>query len=420
MPSFAVFLLGLAVRVAFVAWSPGKISGDALLYALYADLISRGHGYFELDGSPAILWMPGWPYLLAAVQSVFGSEPRVGMYANAVMGALTGSCLVLAGRYLFDQRTGLVAGLLYAAWPGNVYYCATLFTEVSFNFFLALALALFAFALAPDRRRANLWLFGAALVFSLGSMIKAEAPILVPVFLLWIWMVRRAWREFLIGAAVVLAAVALVRGPWAYRNYVLLGRFIFSTSSSGMNFYIGNHKGAYGGQDWMAAVQNRQRYPGSTMAENNLNANAGGWRDGLAFVRENPREELQILGRKLVRTYATDDDGVLYIRGVGIGFESYLPLPTILTLRRVANRFWYFVLALAAIGIAGVRGWSPPARLVVLLPVLAWLGVHLVFLGEPRFHVPETLSLALIAACGALRIAGWTTALIPRRVEVPA
>lgn len=420
MPWIGVFLIGLAVRVGFVAWSPGKISGDALLYQLYADIFARGGGYTELDGSPAILWMPGWPYLLYLVQSVFGAEPRVGMYANAVMGALTASCLVTVGTHLFDRRVGVLAGLLYALWPGNVYYCATLFTEVSFNFFLALGLAMFAGALAPGCRRRHPRLFAASVVFCLGSMIKAEAPILLPVWLVWTWVARRSARDFVLAAIVLIAAVALVRGPWVYRNYTLLGRFIFSTSSAGMNFYIGNHKGARGGQDWVAAVENRKRYPGANMAENNLNANEGGWRDGLRFVRENPGEWLQILRRKVVRTYATDDDGVLYIRGVGIGFDSYLPLPAILSLRKTANRYWYFVLALSAVGLTTVRRWSAAARVAVLLPVLAWFAVHLVFLGEPRFHVPETLSFALLAACGLTRIGRAGGLLLGRRVESPA
>jgi hypothetical protein len=33
--------------------------------------------------------------------------------------------------------------------------------------------------------------------------------------------------------------------------------------------------------------------------------------------------------------------------------------------------------------------------------------VHLAFLGEPRFHVPETLSMSLLAGCAVTQLGAW-------------
>jgi 4-amino-4-deoxy-L-arabinose transferase-like glycosyltransferase len=158
---FAVALLGTVLRAGFVAWAPGILDGDGLFYHLASVLLSRGEGYLEPDGSPGIQWMPGWPVTLAAIYKLFGQEPRAAMYVSALLGGATSGLIVVLGRRLFSPAVGLVAGLVYACWPGNVYYAATLLTESLFNFVLVACLTALAVGATAEGARRTAW-FGAA------------------------------------------------------------------------------------------------------------------------------------------------------------------------------------------------------------------------------------------------------------------
>ena len=57
--ALAVFAAALVIRLLFVAWSPGALVADGFFYHNYAIFLLDGAGYVNLDGSPAIRWMPG-------------------------------------------------------------------------------------------------------------------------------------------------------------------------------------------------------------------------------------------------------------------------------------------------------------------------------------------------------------------------
>jgi hypothetical protein len=111
--ALGVLGLALGVRLAFVLWVPGAPTGDGFVYVLYAHSIERGDGYTNLDGSPGILWMPGWPAYMAALYSVFGPGGRVVLISNALLGAATALLVAALGARWFGRRIGVVAGVLY-------------------------------------------------------------------------------------------------------------------------------------------------------------------------------------------------------------------------------------------------------------------------------------------------------------------
>ena len=151
--ALGVLGLALGVRLAFVLWVPGVPTGDGFIYVLYAHSIERGDGYTSLDGSPGILWMPGWPAYIAALYSAFGPERRVVLISNALLGATTALLLAALGARWFGRRIGVVGGVLYAIWPGIVYYAGTFFTETTFSFLLASTLVLLTSAARATVRR---------------------------------------------------------------------------------------------------------------------------------------------------------------------------------------------------------------------------------------------------------------------------
>ena len=411
----AVGLAAFAIRLAFVLWAPGGMRGDALFYDNLAIGILEGRGYLEPDGSPGILRMPGWPAFVAALYAVFGENVRVPLIANAVLGGATVGLLGALGARLVGRRVGLVAALLYAVWPGNVYYAAVLMTETTFAFLLVLLLQLLAVGGAPETRRRSPWFAAAGLVLGLCAYVKAEPLMLAPVVLLHVWTVHRAPGPFLRHAALTLAVTGAVLAPWSLRNHAAFGRYLPLSGNGGGVAWLGNHAGATGGVDRLAESRYARIHRGANFAESVLMRNDAGWRDAAAFVRDHPVEWLGIVGRKLWITYATDSHGALYLRGMmgerkltnlpgHVPAEGFIPLATQRRMAVAANAWWYAILALAALGVTGVGAWSVPARVLVLGPVAAWLLVHVLMTGSPRFHFPETPALALLAAAGLERL----------------
>ena len=395
-----LFAAALGVRLAFVLWAPGVPTGDGFLYHLYAKSIAAGDGYTNLDGSPGILWMPGWPAYLAALYRVFGDAGRVALLSNAALGAATAVLVATLGVRWFGRRAGLVAGWLYALWPGVVYYTATFFTETTFSFLLASTLALLA-AGADARRRRAVWFAAGGLALGLCAMVKAEPLALAPVVLLLVFSACRGAGDFARLAVVTFAATAAVILPWSIRNYAVFGRVIPTSVNGGFVAYLGNHRGATGGGDFAFATWYWGQHQRETAAESNIAAGAAGWRDAWNFVRENPGEELRILGRKVALTYTSDAQGATLVRGAGPDEDQWLISRTAWRrLSAVADAWWFAVLPLAAVGLATFGTWPRPAA--ILLPGLVgtWFALHLVFLGGARFHVPEVLAYALLAGRG--------------------
>ena len=88
-PSLALYAAALLPRLAFVLWAPGEPAADGQFYHAYGEHIARGWGYIDVDGSPVVRWMPGWPLLLGGLYALFGSGTRVALLANAGLDAAT-------------------------------------------------------------------------------------------------------------------------------------------------------------------------------------------------------------------------------------------------------------------------------------------------------------------------------------------
>jgi 4-amino-4-deoxy-L-arabinose transferase-like glycosyltransferase len=412
----ALALSGLAValRLAVAAWAPGLPGADGALYHQYARILAAGGGYVNLDGSPAIRWMPGWPALLSLLYRVFGDAPRVGMLAGALFDGAAAGLVALLGARLFGAATGRRAGLAYALWPGMIAYAATLFVEPLFNLLWVAALALLAAAGSADRRRAGLFA-AAGLALGLCTWVKAEPPTLGPALLLYLWRVRRSGTDFARAALAVGGVAAAVVAPWTLRNYLAFERFIPTAASGAIGAQLANRPGASGGQDFAANRALQQRYRGRNSAETTLNRYDAGFRDAWAFAREHPAEQLAIVASKLRITYGGDHQALRTMRNAARRRPQALALAPgpYAALVAATDACWFALLGLAALGLLTLRRWPRGAGVLVLGPLVTWLALHVAFLGGQRYHAPQVPELALLAGCGA----GWIGTRLGARVR---
>lgn len=206
-----------------------------------------GHGFANpLYGSTgATAWFaPIYPLILAGVFKVFGVYTKAACFAilsfNDVVSALT--CIPI---FLFTRKTlgcgiGLLAGWIWAFFPGAIYgpnsriwdtWLATLL--LALLFFVALKL--------EDSRRVRDWLgFGL-----LSGVAALTSPVVLSVLpILALWMIYRQYRRREIHVIWPLAAilgVILVVSPWIVRNYHVFHRFIPVRDDLGLELAAGNN-----------------------------------------------------------------------------------------------------------------------------------------------------------------------------------
>jgi hypothetical protein len=287
-----------------------------------------------------------------------------------------------------------------------IFFCGTHMSESLFNLLLVGALLATTAAIEATARR--LWRFAAAgLCLGGAALVKAEPLVMLPGIALCLWQTRRGTADFARTTSVLLLVAAAVLVPWTLRNWLTFERFLPTAASGGIGVYLANHSGATGGQDFNANRALQQQFKTKDAAWTAIRRNDAGWRDAWAFVRANPGEELRIVGNKLRLTYLGDARGAKLVRGLGPEAGWHLPKATWLRLRWVSNAWWFMLLALAAVGLTTRARWPTGTTALLLLAVLLpWFGLHVVFLGGPRYHVPQIPVLALLAALGISRLTG--------------
>lgn len=404
--------VALGVRLAYVAWAPHVPWADGRFYHLYAASIADGSGYLNVDGSPAIRWMPGWPFLLGALYRVFGADPSVGMWANAVFDASAVACIAALGARLFDARCGAIAAALWAVWPGLVYYSATLYAESAFHLVFSASLLALVIAAGSARRR-GAWFAAAGAGLGLSTLVKAEPVTLLPVVALFAWLQRGSTARWLGHMAVLIVALCAVLAPWTIRNAVVFGRFVPLSASGGISAHLSFYPGATGAQNHAANVALNRYYRRADSAETSLARMDAGWSDAWAFIRAHPADAGAIVANKLAITYGGDAQAARTTRGPGDPSRWRIPAESWRLLERAADTWWFAMLALAALGATRLRGRGAPAAVLTLGLPLTWLGLHVLFLGGQRYHVPEAIAYALLAALAVDR-------LLRRRVETGA
>lgn len=238
-----VLLLALLIRVwALCAWSD-SVYADVLLtdeqfYHQWALAIVENRDQretvYEFSPLPA--------YLMAAIYTLFDSDPLLIRIANIGLGVGTVLLLYSIGRALFNRDCGLVAALIAAGFAPFILYNITLLKTSLSLFLIALAVSL----LLSLHKRMTMSL-GLSLGLCLAAMINVRGNylVLVPLILLALaWAHYRSsgkWHAVLKVQCTLLLGLVLGLAPFTLRNLVVADEWALSTSQSGFNFYIGNH-----------------------------------------------------------------------------------------------------------------------------------------------------------------------------------
>lgn len=230
-----VGLAGLALRLAFVFFSPG-ITSDTLIYAEIArNWLKHGIYGLTVNGQivPTDVRLPGYPAVLAVFFAVFGADHyRALLLAQVVVDI--GACFVIGdiARRLFSPRAAKIAFLLAALCPFFANYAAAALTETLEIFFTALALDFALAALAQkDATPLKPWALCGACV-GVCILLRPDGGLLliaIELFLMALSLICiRAQKSVVphVKAAFAVGLIALAPlVPWTLRNMHTLHEF---------------------------------------------------------------------------------------------------------------------------------------------------------------------------------------------------
>ncbi|MBD3354964.1 phospholipid carrier-dependent glycosyltransferase [Candidatus Woesearchaeota archaeon] len=186
---------------------------DELVYLQHAEILSsnKADNYNELEFRPPML-----PVMISGAY-IFWHNPLIGNVLVVVMASVSVLLIYLAGKEIFDQKTGLIAAVLLAFWPLHIYFSKTLLVHTTAMFFALL----FLFFLKKGENKGNEWFFCLAGVF-IGSAILTRFTylILIPVAGIDFLLFRKRYdlKKIIFGAAGFLAVI-LPYLSWAYIRF---------------------------------------------------------------------------------------------------------------------------------------------------------------------------------------------------------
>jgi 4-amino-4-deoxy-L-arabinose transferase-like glycosyltransferase len=228
--------------------------------------IALGHGFaspYDGDTGPTAWEPPLYPYLMGGVFKVFGIYTHASAWVllsiNSLFATLTCIPIFFLARRTFGETVAKWSALAWGLNPYVWYWSVHWIWDTTFTPFLLACIFLLALDLAEigmghespqlhdvGSQPVPRWaIFG--ILFGIGALANPTMIAFLPFCGLWIWRQRyhRGLRS-LGGVVVASLAFWVALSPWLVRNYEVFGRFVLIRDDFGLQFRLGNWKGADG------------------------------------------------------------------------------------------------------------------------------------------------------------------------------
>lgn len=344
---------------------------------------------------------PLYTYLLATTYALAGVEPDTIRGLQLLLGLLTIALVAALGRMVAGHRVSLIAALLVALYRPLIFYEAVLTPATLAAFlFVATLVAFYGARRHPSVQR--ILLFG--FVFGCSIITRPNVLLFAPIAIGGILLDRRfaeSWRRRALLAVTATALTAAVIAPVTVRNVVRGDSFVLITDAAGLNFYIGNHRGASGtfeplfgaanaAAEFVAFEREARKRTGRRMTAAEVSRY---WLDeGLREIGRDPAGWLRLVGRKLLF--------------VGLSYEipntqSYQFAKLLCPVLRwpLPELGWIFPFALFGLLVAVMRLRE---AYPLVGAVAAYVGALAAFFVLGHYRLPLVPALAVLAALGVV------------------
>jgi len=403
--------VGLLIRFAllYTTSDMGLMIVDEQHYHILAHNLLHGYGFAWEPDLPTSLRPPLYPFIIALVWKIAGSE-SVELIRGIQIFLNLFNVLILywVGELLFDRRVALFAAASFCFYPSFIAFNSLFLTEVLFTLFLTLTASGYVMLIKTGRPSVA-WATGCALgLASLTRSILWPFPaVLCP---LAFFSVRGSrWMRIQIALSLLLGYV-LVVAPWAVRNTRLQEVVTVIDTMGGLNLRMGNYEhtplnrawdaiSLTGEQSW--AHELRREHPdASTWTEGRKEKWAQ--RKALMYMLANPLTTLKRAIVKFFNFWGLE-------RTVIAGWQQGLYHPprwfsAIGTL--LITGAYVLTMLLASLGLFLAPPADARAHIFLVLVMVFVSGVHTLVFGHERYHLP-LIPLLLLYATAAVTRRSW-------------
>lgn len=402
----AVCILAFALRFAFISVvHPAPVS-DFQWYYLHAVSLLQGQG-FTTNGYPTAFWPLGWPYFLAGVFAIAGSNVFAGEVTQAVLNSLTAGLVLLIAQRIAGTLAGIASGIVYAVLPSAIEWCSVLASEPLYTFLWALA----AYIWVRVNPGQYAWFALSGVVIGAAALVRPTSLFLWGVLLLYLFFVSRprTLKTVLLPPLIVLFFAAATITPDLIRNYRVFHAFVLISNNGGPTLWTGNNPYYHPG-DWSLYNDRLTKMTEDPRTEQQADGIAT--RMAIAYIKSHPGRIAALALPKLKALYGNDDDGPTQY-----AFETTRSTPLGKAVLIINRAVYYPVLLLALAGLMFcARSARRPPRvhsgwMLVFLNILYNTLPFLILPAYDRYHFPSMPYFVVFA--------GIAVSLVFARARVP-
>lgn len=291
-------------------WYKTCLIDDCLYFSwaheiLGGDVLGLKKGVFRMN--------PGYPYTLSVIYFLFAKASYSPHIVQYILGAFSAVLMAILTTRMFGKRVGMGAGILQAIYGMAVFYEGKLLGPVWINFINMLMLY---FLLRWKENHVAWFLFVAGAMLGLSSLYLPTVLLFVPGALIWIAIspyngnLCAVFLPAVRHGLLFLCGVGCLMVPVMLRNMVVDRSFglTLTTSSGGVNFYIGNNPEANGYNSWPSFIRyspdsmhsdfkdEAQRRTGSEMTDSEVSSYWFG--ESITWLLKNPSRALWLYKKK--------------------------------------------------------------------------------------------------------------------------
>ena len=454
---FPVLVTGLAAapRLVWMRLVETTPLWDFARYLNYARSIVGGDPGAIAEIRGVFPHLTGYPLVLSWVMRLFGTETAVARWFNFGCTLVTVLLLYELGKRAFSPRVGRRAALLFALWPGQIYYSNVLGAEHLFTMLFMGVLLLFVMAVSVESfltrtPKAGALALGTGVLLSLAHVVRPVASLLFPAFLLYLCLkpcdgelksrgtrgihhlenerpdtleshtasgdvveaaaaekpvnstknLRPVWQQLLLRRGALLALVVagflltLTTLNAIYEPQVLVP---LGKTGAGFNLYVGTNqasRGMWSADDW--AIIEEYNYDFDRIHEE-------AWRRGMERIREDYRDFWLLVERKFAIQWAVSDYGFYWgmleldrVTAVSLWAEEYRQELQVLSQVHYLNLMW---LTLAGLWLTRRRRQATFNAFIAIL-FFGFIAMHVLIEVQSRYHHSLVPLFMLSAAYG--------------------
>ncbi len=364
-------------------------------------------------GNGAYFRAPFYPYFLAFLSFITGSSIFWAKFLQILLCGGTAYYIFKLSAHLFNQKVGLVAGIIYALYGTLLYYEAMFLIPVLFVFFLSWGM--YRLIVYQESSSLKTW-FITGIIFGLATISRPNILLVLPVLAIWLFFISDKTLSILNRIkkpALVFIGVVLMILPVTIRNVIVTNEFTLLSTQGGINFYIGNNPVANGlsmkmpevdlneSLSWKqfipATISAAQKEKGMALTE--AEASSFWTAKAVDFIINNPGKFLELVWKKSVYLVSgfenSDNSDIYHERG-----KSYLY--SALLWNYVVRFPFGLLFPLFIVGIYITRK-DFKKLLPLYLFVLAYIPTIVLFLVTARHRLPLIPFLIIIAAAGIIK-----------------